>query len=59
MTKQIGIKLEPETFDQFKAFAKEYGTTVSSLVRQATIEFIKRRISGVNSSSQQEDGGVK
>jgi len=57
MTVQIGIKLEPKLLKQLKAFAKEYGTSVSALMRQATIEFIKRRTSSVytsDSDSQQE-----
>lgn len=54
MTKQIGIKLEPELLRQIKKYAKEYGTTVSALMRQATIEYIKHRILAVNTGSQSE-----
>jgi len=42
MTVQIGIKLEPELLKEIKKFARDYGTTVSALMRQATVEFIKR-----------------
>ena len=55
MTKQIGIKLEPKLLEQFKSFAKDHGTTVSALMRQATIEYVRRRISGIYTQSQQQE----
>lgn len=42
MTKQIGIKLEPALLKQIQKYAKENGLNVSALMRQATIEYIKR-----------------
>lgn len=54
MTVQIGIKLDPKLLKQIKKFAEEYGLTVSALMRQATIEFMKRSISGAYTKNQPE-----
>lgn len=42
MTTQVGIKIEPELLKLIKVYAKSHGTTLSSLMRQATIEHIQR-----------------
>ena len=55
MTVQIGIKLEPKLLKEIKRFAREYGTSVSALMRQATVEFIKHRTSSVYTDESIEE----
>lgn len=40
MTKQIGIKIEPQLLQRFQSFARQHGINLSALMRQATIAFI-------------------
>jgi len=54
MMKQVGIKIEPELLKSIRNFAKSYGTTLSALMRQATLEYIKARINGSYTDDQQK-----
>lgn len=54
MTKQIGIKVEPAILKQIRDFAKTHGTTLSALMRQATLEYIKARLNGSYTGFQQK-----
>lgn len=55
MTQMIGVRIEPELHAKFKNYAKNYGTSVSALMRQATIEYIQNRVNTMLTKCQQED----
>lgn len=55
MTQMIGVRIEPELHAKFKNYAKNYGTSVSALMRQATIEYMQRRANTMLNNSQQKE----
>lgn len=55
MTAQIGIKIEPHILNQIKKFAQSHGTSVSALMRQATMEYINKRITSVDTECQLDE----
>lgn len=56
MTTQIAIKIDPVLLEKLRSFAKDHGTSVSSLMKQSALEYVNKRINGAYTEGQENKG---